>query len=327
MTDSNNQFIRKWSLIVADATGKGIDLSQLKIKFTILQSDEESPNTANIRVYNLSHETINQITALTPVEYNRVILQAGYKGGNFGVIFDGTIRQFRKGRENNINSYLDILAAEGDIPYNFSYVSDTLSSGWKAEDVIERAADAMGLKTNIIPNSDAFKGINPRGKVLFSLSKLPLRSSVQAIGSTWSINNGVVQVIPLQGYLSNEAVVLTAKTGLIGVPEQTDDGIKLRCLLNPKIIIGARIKIDNKSINQFTQQSSGMAGQPSAAPVGQFKYNSISGDIQLPANIDNDGYYRVYVAEYVGDTRSQDWYTEITALAIDDSTKKVIAKN
>lgn len=324
---NDNQFGRKWSLIVADATGNGIDLSQLKIRFQVLQSDEESPNSASIRVYNLSDETINRITSLTPVEYNRVILQAGYENGSFGVIFDGTIRQFKRGRESNINSFLDILAAEGDIPFNFSYVQQTLAAGWTHEDVIKKSSEAMGLTANVVPNKESFGGINPRGKVLWGLSKVAMRSASQSIGSTWSINNGVVQVIPLQGYLPNEAVVLNSQTGIISVPEQTEDGIKLKCLLNPKIIIGGRIQIDNTSINQFTQQSAGMAGQQVALPVGQIKYNSISGNIQLPANVANDGFYRVYVSEYVGDTRGQDWYVEITALAIDQSNNSVVAKN
>lgn len=329
--ENNQQFLRRWNLIVSSATGNGIDLSELRIVFKITQCDEQHPNTASIRVYNLSDETVKKITSLTPVEYNNVILQAGYKNGNFGVIFNGTIRQFRKGRENNINSYLDILAAEGDIPYNFSYVKTPLKSGWTHKDIINASADAMGLKTNIIEldNNNLLGGTipNPRGKVLWGLARNPMRASTQSIGSTWSINNGVVQVLPLQGYLPNEAVVLNSKTGLIGTPEQTDEGIRLRCLINPKIIIGGRIKLDNNAINQFTEQSATMSGFSQKVPFGQSRYDSITGELQFPASVANDGFYRVYVAEYEGDTRGNSWYCDITALSIDPSSNKVIAKD
>lgn len=325
---NQDQFLRKWSLVVADVTGNGIDLSELRIKFTILQSDEESPNTANIRVYNLSEATVKKITSLTPVEYNRVVLQAGYQDGNFGIIFDGTIRQFRRGRENNIDSYLDILAAEGDIPFEFSYVQQPLAAGWKQSDAISAATKAMGLKENIVTDSNGLLGgTNPRGKVLWGLARVALRSATQSVGSTWSINNGTVQVIPLQGYLPNEAIVLNAKTGMIGVPEQTDEGIRVKCLLNPKLIIGGRIQIDNASINQLTQQGAGMAGLDSPLSVGQITFNSITGEVQLPASVAADGMYRVYVVEYEGDTRGNPWYANIIALAIDPSNNKVIAKN
>jgi hypothetical protein len=38
-----------------------------------------------------------------------------------------------------------------------------------------------------------------------------------------------------------------------------------------------------------------------------------------PATVTNDGFYRVMVAEHVGDTRGNDWYTELTCLAADIS--------
>ena len=48
-------------------------------------------------------------------------------------------------------------------------------------------------------------------------------------------------MIPSGDIFPAEAVVLTAETGLVGAPEQTNDGIKVRCLLNPRLRIGGRI--------------------------------------------------------------------------------------
>jgi hypothetical protein len=47
-----------------------------------------------------------------------VALQAGCQTGAFGIIFDGTIKQGLRGRENPTDKQLDILATDGDIPYN-----------------------------------------------------------------------------------------------------------------------------------------------------------------------------------------------------------------
>ena len=42
-------------------------------------------------------------------------------------------------------------------------------------------------------------------------------------------------MIPMMGYRSGQEVVLTPKTGLIGMPEVAPDGIHAKCLLNPKL--------------------------------------------------------------------------------------------
>ena len=49
-------------------------------------SEQETPNSASIKVYNLSEATAGRICK----EFTRVILQAGYQG-NCSVIFDGNI--------------------------------------------------------------------------------------------------------------------------------------------------------------------------------------------------------------------------------------------
>lgn len=104
------QYKRKASLLLVD-DDEVLDLSNLRFRFQVKAMDVESPNNAAIRVYNLSRDTLVKIRG----EFSRVILQAGYDN-NFGVIFDGTIKQFRIGREGTTDTYLDILAADGVEP-------------------------------------------------------------------------------------------------------------------------------------------------------------------------------------------------------------------
>ena len=47
---SQRQYLRKCNLIVSNAKGNGLDISDLKITFDIKKSDAENPNTATIRV-------------------------------------------------------------------------------------------------------------------------------------------------------------------------------------------------------------------------------------------------------------------------------------
>lgn len=303
-----SQYGRRASLFLTDGE-EVLDLSEMHFRFQTVQEDVESPSNCAIRVFNLSEETLRKVRK----EYSRVILQAGYVNGPFGVIFDGTIKQFKIGKElDAVTTYLDILAADGDKAYNFAIVNKSLAAGSSSGERVAEAVAAMSSYgvtqgPNLIPNTG---GILPRGKVLFGLAKGILRSEVQTQGATWSIQNGKVQIIPLDGYLPGEAVVLTSQTGLIGRAEQTAEGIKCRALLNPKIIVGGAVKIDNESINRLEYQD------PGAAPLAYNKWASI----QYLATIADDGLYRVYVAEYVGDTRGQEWYVDLTCLTINPVT-------
>lgn len=288
---------------------KGLDLSELHFTFQCQQQDVESPNNCSIRVYNLSQELVKQIRG----EFSRVVLQAGYED-QFGVIFDGTIKQFRIGRENATDSYLDILAADGDLGYNWATVSTSLAAGSTPQQRLQAAYSALqpyGITPG--PAMPFTGGVLPRGKVLFGMARAALRQVAQSQGASWSIQNGQVVFTRLDGYQEGEAVVLSSATGLVGIPESTAEGVRFRCLLNPKLQPGSVCQIDNRSINQTLQQN------PKNAPVA---FNTYAGLQQL-ADVTADGFYRMFVVEHSGDTRGQGWYTDVVALAVDPSTKKV----
>ena len=255
-------------------------------------------------------------------EYSRVVLQAGYQNGPFGVIFDGTIMQFRVGKVDNKTTYLDILAADGDVAYNWAVVQKSLARGTTVAQQANEIVKAMTETGGVAPGSIVFPSTGGivegmRGKVLFGYAKAALRQVTRSTGTTWSIQNGKVNVIPLDSFLPNAEVVLTAKTGLIGRPEQTQEGIKAQCLLNPEILVGGTVWINNQSINQ-TQAAQGVA-LPGGA---QLAFNQRTG-FQNFASVTADGRYRVYVAEHEGDTRGNAWYTRIICLTVDPTTSKV----
>ena len=85
-------------------------------------------------------------------------------------------------------------------------------------------------------------------------------------------------------------------------------GIKVRCLINPKLRIGGLVQIDNKDIQRAQRQV-----DYKTLSLSQDEYTSFA----RIARIDGDGFYRLYVAEYTGDTRGDDWYADLTCLAVD----------
>lgn len=304
-----DQFGRRVSLVVSGATTQ-TDLSELRFTFNIKQADIQTPNNGIIRIFNLSDTTAQAIEK----EGARVVLQAGYVGeAQFAVIFDGTIKQVRRGRESSIDSYLDILAADGDVGLNNAIVAASIAAGSSPAD---RFAVAAGTLTDygvamgyLAPMGEAKL---PRGKVMYGMSRDQLRTLAASEGVTYSVQNGKLQTVPLQGFKPGEAVVVNAETGMIGWPEQTENGVVVRTLLNPLLSVGSKLKIDNASILLALQNPS---------LQGQLDYEVLKATVPLDA----DGVYRIYVIEHTGDTRGQEWYSDIICLTVDGTVPMGLA--
>jgi hypothetical protein len=276
-----------------------------------VQRDAKSYNTCRVRLYNLSDQTVNNLLGLSNSgEFTKIIVQAGYQPpGNYGTIFQGTITQWTHGRENNVNSYLEVYGADGDNA-NFVVVNTTLAGSVTQDQQIKAIGAAMQQQTgvqfyngsNLLQQSG---GVLPRGKVFYGAYAKYTDQLATNRNSTWSIQDGKLIEIPLAGYLPGDAVVINSHTGLIGMPETTQNGLTLTCLLNPKIRVGGRVILNNKEINQTIVQNA------AARSPSEF--------LNFFASENADGVYRICVHEFEGDTRGTPWYSKLTVLAIDPS--------
>jgi hypothetical protein len=303
----SDQFGRKATLIVS-AGASGLDLSEMRFRFTIQQHDTQSPNTLYVRIYNLAPATVQKIQG----EFTSITLQAGYEGGNFGIVFQGTIKQFMRGRERNVDSYLEIWAADGDEFYNFGLVNQTIAAGSSPADVLG-AIFKQNSQTDKLPFATDVNGLVggvpaqalARGKVLWGMSRDYARDWANKYGFRWSIQNGQVVIVPITGYRPGEAVKLSSTTGMVGVPETTEDGVRVRILMNPLVRVGCLVQIEQADINTLTVREQGLT------------YSGLSAAAQTTAA----GFYRVLVNEMIGDTRGQEWYCDLICLAVDVSAQ------
>lgn len=404
------QFGRKVSIIVGQDAGAALELSELRVVYDIKRGDLQTPNSARFRVYNVSETTRQRIER----EFTRVVVQAGYEG-NFGIIFDGTIKQVRRGRESQTDTYLDITAADGDSAYNFAVVNSTLSAGSAVSDHVQVCSRAMaqyGVTLGYTPfgnpispkptsadiaeqqaKVDAAKKLVdakqneqiallrqvgllrvkaeeldeagdrpgaiallrqaqgllkqvdeiakedntqylpalareeaklkamqaaaaqpdppaerqaglPRGKVMFGMARDFMRSAAKTTQTVWSIQDGKLIMVPETSYMPGEIPVITAETGMIGMPQQTQNGITIKMLTNPNVKIGTLIQIDNASVQRYEYSLN----------VGQQAQNE---RIEQQAKLQDDGFYYVMIAEHSGDTRGNDYYTDVICLAAD----------
>jgi hypothetical protein len=309
MAMSQVQFWRTAKLFLL-SDRNALDLSGLRFRFQISANDVETPNIAEIRVYNLSAGSKQEALS----EYSTVAINAGY-GENPQQIFRGTIKQFRTGKERNVDDFLDIFAADGDVPYNFAVVSEPLKAGSSQQDQFNALAKAAGIPVDGRSSAAlSTGGILPRGKVLFGLAKDYFREMARTNNMRWSIQNGALTLIPLDAYLPGTIVKINSATGMIGVPEATEQGISVYCLLNPQIQIGNLLQINNADITATT--------------IKQQFFPSFT-DLNLVAGVskENDGLYRVVVIEHEGDTRGQEWTTHIICLLVDKTAATATPPN
>jgi hypothetical protein len=294
------QFGRIARLIVS-GVNSAIDLSQLRFTFNIYASDTESPNNATIRVYNLKTETLNTIVN----EYTSVALDAGY-GSNVANIFKGDIKQFRRGKEDNVTTFLEIAAADGDELYNFGTLNLTLAQQTTLAQRYEAICNQLGAVKD--PNSTAFLqstgGIDPKGKTYFGMFRAAMREIANTAACRWSIQGGKIVLIPLTGFLPGTPIPINSTTGMIGVPEDTDNGIIINNLLNPLFQPGLRVQLNSADIPEWIIKQQGYPN---------YKDNST-----FAAGVEQGlGVYRIMVVEHHGDTRGLPWYSELTCLDLD----------
>jgi hypothetical protein len=291
------QFGRKFSLIVADKTGDGLELGGLKVIFKCGKNEKQTPNQAEVRIYNLAQEVVQKIKN----KFTRITLQAGYKN-SFGVIYDGQIRETREGKEHGTDTFLDIAAGDGLEVYNYAIVNQTLE-GATQEDQIQAAYNTMeGIGLGYVSPNESTP--LPRGKVMFGQARNYLRNSAKNIGADWSIQDRQLLVLKKSEALPGEVIILTSKSGLIGTATRTIAGIIGRCLINPNIKIGSRIKIDEQHVLDYLLPNT-----------------SIFASINKRPNTNRDGIYRVISILIDGDTKTGPWYINFEAVDFDESAE------
>ncbi|WP_230413259.1 phage protein [Paraburkholderia antibiotica] len=279
-----------------------MDLSELHIRFTIWSATTQSPKHTTIRVYNVADATAKRLQQ----EFQQVFLQAGY-GDNVGQIFSGAIKQIRKGRENATDTFIDIIAADGDEAYNWSVVNTTLAAGWSQTDyhgALIQSMSPYGVTAGYVPQFASTQ--LPRGKVCYGMTRDYMRQLAGASGTQWTVQDGRLHMIPVNGVMPGQSIVITSATGMVGIPTQTVDGILVKCLLNPNIIPGGRIQIDNASVQQIQFDVSYGA-------VSNF-YDPTSANKNT--GLDADGFYKVYAMTQTGDTRGPAFYTDMICAAV-----------
>lgn len=272
----------------------------LRVKFDIIAASIPSPGKAQIRVYNLSDRHASAL-----IQKNAAIeLYAGYNG-NIARVFKGTAPQFRKGRENPTDTFLDIFAADGDLAHNYAVVSKSLAKGSTPNDHFDAFLATMqqfGITRGYVPELTSPRSY-PRGVSFAGMTRDYLHTLAHSNNCSWSIQQGQLQMVPASGYIPGSAIPINATSGMVGMPEQTIDGVAVRVLINPMILIDHLVHINEADIQkaQLAIDQGGSVDNPENA----FVQGSIAAD----------DIYRVCRIDMEGDTRGEPWYMNLLCIA------------
>lgn len=319
-----DQWIRKWSLVAYDASGSNIATQisagtdepgqeQLRIVFIVKQATGPVPNTATIRVYNPS----DNLVTLVKNQYQRITLAAGYANGRYGTLFDGTIKQIIFGAETAVDHFVEIDAADGDLGFNNATINKVVSGSANnaqgrmraiAQALIPWGVEAPDSTLSQVPDTP----INPRSTVLFGMASDFANVHANSIFSNgqpmeWSIQNGRLTLVPSNAAISdNTQFIINSMTGMVGFPSISSDGLDVRTLLNPSYGIRRSVLINNAQINQTV----GPAGTSPQAGMWMTQFPG-PGSANWIMDVSADGTYLIYVIEHSGDTRGNDWYSDL----------------
>lgn len=284
------QFNRVANCIIRLKTQE-IDVSKLRIMFEVEKDVSYLSNLLLLKVYNLSESSRNKISQ----EYQGVILKAGY-GENPNIIFNGSIRNvFHIREQENMVSW--IYCADGDAYSRKSITQLTTGPNKSLEQLIKDLAGqlldengnapAIG-EINITNGNNKIKGLVISGKTSEALNLL-----ADSYRFNWFIDSGTFYAVGETQYLENSPVTTTSPTtGMIESPILTETGVDVKTLLNPSVSPG----------RQFRIKSAGTSIQ-----LGLLYFQNV------PVTV-AEGKYKVLRVKHIGDTRGNDWYSEIETL-------------
>jgi len=339
-------WLRRWSLVVYSNSGAVLELSAgqgtatgipvseggtgqilsegLRMKALTVAMDSVIPNHLEATVYNLSDATARRVQNK---EFSYVVLQAGYSTASYGVIFRGSIKMTKRGKESATDTYLIIYAADADFALTQQPLPNPIVMQ-RGSTAVERAQAQIKQMNGVVQGRiDGLPGgILPRQKVLWGLANQNLDETSKPL-TTWSIQNGSVQITPVKGYLPGEAIILNVHSGLVGQPEVTESGVFVTALLNPAAKVRGLLQINNAAVNTSEPPTQQVVSQTPGQPATGGVVTGYPGftDINFFASTADDGVYVIIYLEYELDTRANPWYMKIMCLLLDQSTQAIIA--
>lgn len=279
-------FNRIARVVISDTTW-----DSLRINFKVEKSLVGYPNLGNIKLTNLSESSRNKIEE----EGLRVQLFAGYEDTGSPLLFDGDIINIVHLKQGT-DWISEIFAADGVNILGSATINTTLAAGATTDQIYNTLIGEMqgiskgvteGLRNCLTGKRSLLRSLQLSGNIKDWLDKI-----AEDCGFEYSINDGVIETTATGFPLSDvPPVIINQAGGMIGSPERTEIGINVKNALLPDLKLGRTIKVESISTK---------------INVGNLFFRKVP-------PIKNKGVYRIDKLIHVGDTRGNNWETQINA--------------
>lgn len=231
-------YLRKVIVTLIPGVGQPKRFSNLRVRFRCEKSNESKPNPAEVEIFNLAAATRSSLET----KNSSILLEAGYED-TVETLFAGDITKIVHQQEgSDIISKAEVK--DGGNKYRNAKIEKGLPPGVKTQQIIDELIKELGLPRGTVigvPNSQYANGVALSGLVKDRLDDICKKNGLQ-----WSIQNGIVQVVPEGETTTDAPILLSPDTGLIGSPSKTKEGVEFTSLLQPKLIPGRPVQLESK---------------------------------------------------------------------------------
>ncbi|MDR1367908.1 MAG: hypothetical protein LBJ76_04230 [Candidatus Accumulibacter sp.] len=199
-------------------------------------------NEASVEVFNLDRATRDYLlTETSPYNHNpkrkRLILEAGRVSSGAYPIYSGDIVEARVSQPPDIGLSLKARTCaylKGDLVANAMSTSDlSVLSGKVAKD--------LGLKLVFEAKDKKIANWSFSGGALAQVNQVGSAGRVDCY-----VDDDTLVVKDMSAPLENSTCVLSEETGMIGIPEISEHGVKVTMMLVPGIRLGSRLQLVSK---------------------------------------------------------------------------------
>lgn len=271
----------------------GYTIDRLRVRFQVEKDLTKETNKTKIVIFNLSPENRQR---LEKADLN-VNIFAGYADNGGAVqMFSGSVSQaFSTDTGADVTTELQL--SDGQTNLRDTVVSVSFSPGTSGERALREVANQMGLAVRI--GEDVTFSAYSGGFSYVGYGRDALTEICDATGCTWSVQNGVLQVILSGGTTGVRGLVFSPSSGLIGSPRRIIKAPKKESVETPKR------KRRTKAKKQKIEKKAGWKIETLLAPT------VIPGDLVKVESRMITGWFRVEAIRHSGDSHGGDWKSEM----------------
>lgn len=215
----------------------------LDIKITGTKYGNPNQNECDVTISNLQKETRDYIlTETSPFNQNKkpkkIIVEAGRKSYGVIKIFEGDITNSSVSQPPDITIKLKAMTgnyAKGNV------ISRSQPSQTRLKNISQQVADDLGVSLNFQATDKSISNYSFNGGSLKQINKLSDSGDVDVF-----LDDGVLVVKDANIPLTGKTRILNLETGMIGIPEVTEHGLRVKFLLDNQTTLGGALDVRSK---------------------------------------------------------------------------------